>query len=150
MGFAVGVDVGSQSVKGVLLDDSGGARASASEPLSTSHPAPAWAEQDPNAWEAALAAVVRQLLAESGVAPGDVSVLSLAAQVDGVVPIDASGRALAPAIIWLDRRAEAQAARLAERVGEQRLRAITGLTVDPSHTAPKILWVREHQPDVAR
>lgn len=150
MGFAVGVDVGSQSVKGVLLDDSGGTRASASEPLSTSHPAPAWAEQDPHAWEVALAGVVRRLVADAGLEPADIQVLCLAAQVDGVVPIDVGGRPLAPAIIWLDRRAEAQAAWMADRVGAERLRSITGLTVDPSHTAPKILWVREQQPDVAR
>src|SRR4051794_36693888 len=127
MGFAVGVDVGSQSVKGVLLDDSGGTRAIASEPLSTAHPSPAWAGQEPRSWETALAAVVRRLLADAGVDPADVRALSLAAQVDGVVAIDAAGRPLAPAIIWLDRRAEAETAGLVERVGADRLRAITGL-----------------------
>ncbi|MFL6099797.1 MAG: FGGY-family carbohydrate kinase [Actinomycetales bacterium] len=149
MGFAVGVDVGSQSVKGVLLDDSGGTRAIASEPLSTAHPSPAWAEQEPRSWETALAAVVRRLLADAGVDPGDVRALSLAAQVDGVVAVDAAGRPLAPAIIWLDRRAEAETAGLVERVGADRLRAITGLTADASHTGPKILWVRAHLPEVA-
>lgn len=147
MGFAVGVDVGSQSVKGVLLDDSGGIRTSASAPLSTAHPAPAWAEQDPRSWEAALAAVVRRLVVDARIAPADVDALSLAGQVDGVVPVDAGGAPIGPAVIWLDRRAEAEAAWLADRVGADRLRAITGLTADASHTGPKILWLQANRPD---
>jgi xylulokinase len=148
MGFAVGVDVGSQSVKALLLDHTGGTRATASEALSTAHPAPAWAEQDPRTWERALAAVVRRLVEEAGVSPADVHALCLAGQVDGVVPVDSAGAPLAPAIIWLDRRAGTEAAWLAEQVGVERLRAVTGLIPDPSHTGPKILWLRAHRPEV--
>jgi xylulokinase len=148
MGLAVGVDVGSQSVKGVLLDDDGEIRATASEPLSIAHPTAGQAEQDPEAWEGALAAVVRRLVAEAAVRPADVSVLCLGCQVDGVVPVDDNGQAIGAAIIWLDRRADRQAAQLAEAVGPERLRRITGLTADSSHTAPKIVWVRENRPEV--
>jgi xylulokinase len=148
MGFAVGVDVGSQSVKGLLLDDSGRIRAEAGSPLSISHPAPAWAEQDPRTWESALATVIGRLLQDAGIRGDQVSVLTLACQVDGVVPVDASGDPVGPAIIWLDRRAEAQTIALRESVGAQRLREITGLVADPSHTGPKIAWIREERPTV--
>ncbi len=148
MGFAVGVDIGSQSVKGVLLDGAGRVRAEAGSPVSIVHPAPAWAEQDPRSWEAALADVVGSLLRDAGLAPGDVSVLCLACQVDSVVPVDGAGEPVGPAIIWLDRRAEAQAVRLRDAVGAERLHEITGLVADPSHTGPKIAWLRDERPEV--
>ncbi len=148
MGFAVGVDIGSQSVKGVLLDGTGQVRAEAGSPVSIVHPAAAWAEQDPRSWEAALADVVGALVRDAGLGPGDVSVLALACQVDSVVPVDHRGEALGPGIIWLDRRAEVQTARLRDRVGADRLHQITGLVADPSHTGPKIAWLRDERPEV--
>ncbi|MDT7579681.1 MAG: xylulokinase [Pseudonocardiales bacterium] len=148
MGFAIGVDVGSQSVKGVLLDDGGRVCAEAGSPVSIVHPAPAWAEQDPRSWETGLAAVVGALLSDAHVKPDQVSALALACQVDSVVPVDAAGDPLGAAIIWLDRRAEVQAAELRDRVGAERLHQITGLVADPSHTGPKIAWLRSERPEV--
>jgi xylulokinase len=148
VGFAIGADVGSQSIKGVLLDDTGRIRAEAGSPVSIVHPAPAWAEQDPRSWESALAAVVGTLLHDARVPAAEVSTLALGCQVDGVVPIDADGEPVGRAIIWLDRRAEAQCEQLRARVGTDRLQRITGLVADPSHTGPKIAWVREEWPDV--
>jgi xylulokinase len=148
MGFAVGVDIGSQSVKGVLLDGAGRVRAEAGSPVSIVHPAPAWAEQDPRSWETALADVVGSLLRDAGLAADDVSVLALACQVDSVVPVDGAGDPLGAGIIWLDRRAETQAVRLRDTVGAERLHEITGLVADPSHTGPKIAWLRDERPDV--
>jgi xylulokinase len=148
MTFAVGVDIGSQSVKAVLLDDSGNVRAQAGSPVSIVHPAPAWAEQDPRSWESALEAVVAALLRDAHLSAEDVSVLALACQVDSVVPIDASGDPVGPAIIWLDGRAEVQADRLRNGVGARRLHEITGLVADPSHTGPKIAWLGDERPEV--
>jgi xylulokinase len=148
MSPVIGVDVGSQSVKGILLDADGQVRASACAELEIAHPRPGEAEQDPAGWTGALASVVRDLVRTGGIAGGEVTALNLACQVDGVVAVDASGTALAPAIIWLDRRAERQTARLLDRIGPDRLFAITGLMPDPSHTAPKILWLRDNLPDV--
>jgi xylulokinase len=148
MPYVIGADVGSQSVKGVLLDPGGATCASASAPLTMTSPRPGWAEQNPADWWAALAGVVRQLVTVGGIDAREVTALSLACQVDGVVPVDADGRPLAPAIIWLDRRAEEQTAGLLKRISAERLFAITGLMPDSSHTAPKILWLRENQPEV--
>jgi xylulokinase len=142
----IGLDVGSQSVKGVLLGPGGTVVATARYGCEMRHRASGWAEQDPADWRLALTAVVRELLARSGIARADVGCLGLASQVDGVVPVDAELRPLRDAVIWLDRRATAQADALAARVGERELFEITGLNCDASHTAPKIMWLAEHEP----
>lgn len=146
MAFVLGIDVGSQSVKGILLDGDGVVRGSASSGLVMAHPRGGWAEQDPRDWESAIVAVIVTTLAESHVAGTEVSVLSLACQVDGVAPISTRGEPLGPAIIWLDRRAGAQADALAQKIGAQRLSHLTGLIPDASHSGPKIMWLREHDP----
>ena len=150
MGYLIGADIGSQSVKAVLLDPDGREVASAGQGCTMSHPASGWAEQDPAQWRDGLAAAVRQLLATSGVAPAEVTHLGLASQVDGVVPVDRSLRPLRPAIIWLDRRAADQAATLAGKLGAEAIFATTGLNADSSHIAPKIMWLREHEPETYR
>ena len=148
MTFVIGVDVGSQSVKAVVVDPEGVVRGTASHALTMAHPRGGWAEQRPGDWETAIAAVIAGSLSEARVPATSVGVMNLACQVDGVVPISNRGEALGPAIIWLDRRAEAQTQALVERVGAERLREITGLIADPSHSGPKIMWLRDHLPDV--
>jgi len=150
MGYLIGADIGSQSVKALLVDPDGREVASAGHPAAMSHPASGWAEQDPAQWRDGLAAAVRQVLAAGGIAPADVTHLGLASQVDGVVPVDGSLRPLRPAVIWLDRRASSQAAALAAKLGADSIFATTGLNADSSHIAPKVMWLREHEPDVYR
>jgi xylulokinase len=147
MGCVIGIDVGSQSVKSVLVDDEGSILATASAPCPMSHPASGWAEQDPAHWEQALARTVREVRAQAGVAREDVAMLGLACQVDGLVAMDDRLRPLRPAIIWLDRRATRQSDALAEAAGEQALIARTGLNPDASHTAPKAMWLRDEEPE---
>ncbi len=146
--YAIGCDVGSQSLKGILLDPGGRIVAEASAAYDVQYPHPAWAQQDPMAWRAALADVVGRLMAEARVAAADIGCLGLASQVDGLVAIDSEGDPLHPAIIWLDRRASDQTDRLRDAIGADEVRAITGLNLDASHVAPKILWLRDHHPDV--
>ena len=147
MTFTIGLDVGSQSIKGVLLDGDGDERAAASTSLGMTHPRAGWAEQDPRHFEDGVASVIANLLQTSRCAGTDVGVLSLACQVDGVVPIASSGEPLGAAIIWLDRRADAQALTMAQTIGADRLFDITGLVPDASHSGPKVLWLRDHEPD---
>jgi xylulokinase len=150
MGYLIGADIGSQSVKAVLLDPGGRQVASAGQGCAMRHPASGWAEQDPADWQTGLTVAVRQLMTRSGVAPSQVTHLGLASQVDGVVPVDDRLRPLRPGIIWLDRRATAQAAELAGQLGPDRIFEITGLNADASHIAPKLMWLREHEPAVFR
>jgi xylulokinase len=146
--YAIGCDVGSQSLKGVLLDPDGRVVAQASAAYDVAYPHPGWAQQDPEDWRTAMGAVIRTCLQDAHVQPSDVATLALAAQVDGLVATDAHGEALAPAIIWLDRRATAQAQALRERQDADTIRRHTGLNLDASHVAPKIMWLREHHPDI--
>ena len=145
--YAIGCDIGSQSLKGILLDPSGAAIAQAAASYDVDYPHPGWAQQDVRDWRVALASVVGDLLSTAGVAPADVATLGLASQVDGLVAVDADAEALHPAIIWLDRRATSQADRI-DGVQPADIRRITGLNLDASHVAPKILWLREQCPDV--
>jgi xylulokinase len=150
MGYVIGADIGSQSVKAILLDPAGRELATAGQACTMSHPASGWAEQEPGQWQAGLAAAVRRLLTYSGIRPAEITHLGLASQVDGVVPVDRALRPLRPAIIWLDRRASAQAAALADRVGADAIFGTTGLVTDASHIAPKLMWLRDHEPDTYR
>lgn len=150
MGYLIGADIGSQSVKALLVDPDGREVASAGQACTMSHPASGWAEQDPAQWRHGLAAAVRQVIATAGIAPKEVTHLGLASQVDGVVPVDQLGRPLRPAIIWLDRRAADQAAALASKLGSAAIFATTGLNADSSHIAPKIMWLRDREPETYR
>lgn len=146
MGHVIGIDLGSQSLKGLLLDPAGRLIGEAVQSYDTSYPSPAWAQQDPADWWSAIRLVVAELVSAARLAPGEVSGLALASQVDGVVAVDRAGRVLHPAIIWLDRRAEAEAAALGRRITPADLFARSGLNLDSSHVAPKILWLRAHAP----
>jgi xylulokinase len=150
MGYLIGADIGSQSVKAVLLDPDGRTVASAGHGCVMRHPASGWAEQDPADWTRGLTLAVRQLIAASGIRPSQVTYLGLASQVDGVVAVDAQLRPLRPAIIWLDRRAAAQAADLAAKLGADYIFATTGLNADASHIAPKLMWLRDNEPGIFR
>lgn len=147
--YAIGCDVGSQSLKGVLLDPAGSIVAQSASAYPIDYPQPGWAQQDARAWQRALGEVVRHLVASAAIAPAEVGMLGLASQVDGLVAVDMDGAPLGPAIIWLDRRATVEAAALRRRLSGIDARSVTGLNVDASHVAPKILWLRTHEPRVA-
>jgi xylulokinase len=144
----IGIDVGSQSIKGCLLDPDGDVLAVGRQGCTMSHPASGWAEQDPAEWHVGLVSVVYEMLERAGVAGREVGQLGLACQVDGVIPVDPALRPLRDAIIWLDRRAAAEAAALVDAVGERELFELTGLNCNASHTAPKMMWLRDNEPDI--
>jgi xylulokinase len=143
----IGIDVGSQSVKALLSDESGAVLATASAPCAMAHPRDGWAEQDPADWEHAIAHAVRGACEQAGVRGEEVRMLGLACQVDGLVALGEDLRPLRPAIIWLDRRATRQTDALAAAAGAETLTARTGLQPDSSHTAPKAMWLRDEEPE---
>ncbi len=146
MSLVLGVDVGSQSIKAVLVDEGGDVVATGSAALSMTHEHDGWAEQDPQTYCTALRDAVRA--ATAGIEPTRVVAMGLGSQVDGVVACDADGEPLRPAIIWLDKRATEQCDRLVAAVGEDMLAERTGLVADASHSAPKMMWIRDHEPPV--
>lgn len=146
MSLVLGVDVGSQSIKAVIVDGSGDVVSSGSAPLTMVHEHDGWAEQDPQTYCAALRDAVRA--ATRGVRAERVVAMGLGSQVDGVVACDSDGAALRKAIIWLDRRAASQCDQLLDSLGPDMLAERTGLVADASHSAPKMMWIRDNEPDV--
>ncbi len=105
MDYVIGCDLGSQGIKVILLTAEGRLAGEASAGYGIDYPRPTWAEQPVSRWLEALAVAMRKLLQETGVESDQIRAIGLDAQVDGVVPIDASGEPLRPALIWMDRRA---------------------------------------------
>jgi xylulokinase len=145
--LVLGCDVGSQGTNVALYTAGGDLVASADEPYDVSFPAPGWAEQDPALWLEALARAVCTILAQPGVDPSAIKALSFGSQLDGVVAVGGRGEALRPALIWMDRRAEEQARKLAERVAPREFYGLSGANLDSSHGVFKILWIRDEEPD---
>jgi xylulokinase len=146
--YVIGCDVGSQGTNAALYSADGELVASAYEAYDLSFPHPGWAEQDPDLWTAAMEAVCGRLVAECPDGPSAIRGLSFGSQLDGMVVCDADGHRLRPALIWMDRRAEAQAAALAERISPQEFYRAVGANLDSSHAVFKALWVRDEEPDV--
>lgn len=135
----LGLDVGTTGAKALLVDAQGNVKASATHEYPMSHPHPLWAEQDPNAWWEAVQRSIEQ------VADGEVEAIGLTGQMHGLVLLDARSEVLRPCIMWNDQRTEAQCAAISAKADVLRL---TGNPVLPGFTAPKIVWVREHEPQV--
>jgi xylulokinase len=142
----VGLDLGTQSLKAVVCDEALAVRGHHAVGYPTQYPGPGCAEQDPRAWEAALGPAIGGALAAAGARPDAVAALAITGQLDGCVAVDAGGAPLHPALIWQDRRAVSDAA----RVDARRLFALTGQVADPGHMAPKARWLRRVRPGVAR
>jgi xylulokinase len=148
MDYVIGCDVGSQGTKVALLSTTGQLIREAYEGYPIDYPHPLWAEQPVDRWLNTLVLSLRRLLSESGATARNVRALGLAAQVDGVIPIDADGQPLHPAIIWMDRRAGAQCEHVRQSLDDEQIFQLTGLNLDPSHVAPKIRWLADQQPAV--
>jgi xylulokinase len=144
--LVIGIDLGTQSLKAVVCDENLVVRGSHSIAITTNHPEPGWAEQDPRSWDAALAPAIAGALAAANAGPTDVAAIAITGQLDGCVAIDAQLAPVHPALIWQDRRAVAQS----NLVEASRIFAITGQVADASHLAPKIAWLRERGYKAAR
>ncbi|MDP1713400.1 MAG: xylulokinase [Anaerolineales bacterium] len=146
--FILAHDLGTTGNKATLFDDEGRLVASTFSGYETAHPQATWAEQNPDDWWRAVTNATRELLSKSRVAPQEIAVIAFSGQMMGCLPVDAAGNPLRPCIIWADQRAVAQAAQLAEHVGEERVYRITGHRISPTYSASKIMWVRDNEPDL--
>jgi xylulokinase len=145
--YVIGCDVGSQGTNAALYGVDGTLVASAYEAHDLTFPHPTWAEQDPEDWIQALHRAIPSLLKEVPEGPSAVKAVSFGSQLDGMVVCDGAGRPLRPAMIWMDRRSEDQAAAVAERISPADFYAAVGANLDSSHAAFKALWVRDNEPD---
>ncbi|MFZ5791740.1 MAG: xylulokinase [Pseudomonadota bacterium] len=146
MGLLLGIDVGSQSLKAVLLDERLQPLGSGRRSYPIAFPRPGWAEQDPALWEAALGPAIAEALAAAGRKAGEVAAIGIAGQLDGCIPVDANGLALHPCLIWMDRRAEASLAPVRRCIAPERVRELTGANLDGGHMAPKMRWLLDEVP----
>lgn len=141
MSVAVGLDVGTSGVKALAVSETGEVLASAEEEYPLSTPRPGWAEQDPEDWWRATRRALERLGA------GDVAGIGLSGQMHGLVALDADEQVIRPAILWNDGRTGAECAEIEERVGFDRLVELTGNRALTGFTAPKLLWLRRHEPE---
>ncbi len=146
MAHLLGIDIGTTGSKALLIDENGKVVASATTEYPMYTPQPLWAEQNPEDWWQATITSLKQVL--KGRDAAEVKGLGLTGQMHGLVLLDQAGRVLRPCIMWNDQRTGQQCADITARIGAKRLLELTGNPVLPGFTAPKIVWVREHEPQV--
>ncbi len=139
----LGIDIGTSGVKAVVLDEAGTVVGQGTAPLTVQRPHPLWSEQDPDAWWTATTAAVQAI---DPAVRRSVRGVGLAGQMHGATLLDADDRPLRPAILWNDGRSFAEGAAMERAVPT--LRAIAGNIAMPGFTAPKLLWVRDHEPEI--
>ena len=148
MSLYLGIDISTTATKALLIDEHGEVKAVASSPHTLQTPHPLWSEQDPREWWIAAAESIRSVLEKAGVGGDSVAALGLTGQMHGLVLLDGSGNVLRPAILWNDQRTQRQCEEIHQQIGKERFIQITGNVALPGFTAPKLLWVRENEPDV--
>jgi len=142
----LGLDVGTSAVKAVLVNESQQLVAQASAALTVSRPRPDWSEQDPEHWWQACIDAIGQLHESCPRCKTQVESIGLSGQMHGATLLDKKANVLRPAILWNDGRSAAQCQALEKRAPD--LRTITGNLAMPGFTAPKLIWIAEHEPEV--
>ena len=141
----IGVDLGTSAVKLLLMDESGRIHRMVSREYPLYFPHPGWSEQNPEDWFHAALDGMRELTGECDKAR--VAGISFGGQMHGLVTLDREDRVIRPAILWNDGRAERETDYLNETVGKERLSAYTANIAFTGFTAPKLLWMRDHEPE---
>ncbi len=159
MPLLLGLDLGTSAVKALICDDRGAVRATSSAQYSTSRPRPLWSEQDPRDWWSAAVSAIRSAVDQSGASPEGIAAVGLSGQMHGSVllshaAVESAGRdadPLRPAILWNDQRTASQCEAIERAAGGRRaLVELVGNAALPGFTLPKLLWIRENEPEVWR
>jgi len=143
----LGIDVSTTATKAVLIDEAGAVTGIGVAEYPFSAPRPLWSEQEPSLWWDGTRTAVRSVLASTGVTGDSVVAVGLTGQMHGAVLLDGEGDVLRPAILWNDQRTAAECDLIREAVGPERLIAVTGNDALTGFTAPKLVWVRDHEPE---
>lgn len=144
--YFIGVDTSTTASKALAIDEQGNVIVVKGNPHELSTPRPLWSEQDPENWWQAASKSIREVVKEIGAE--NIAAVGLTGQMHGLTSLDKNGRPVRPAILWNDQRSIAQCAAITEKVGAKRLYQIIGSILLAGFTAPKIVWVRENEPDV--
>lgn len=147
--YIIGVDIGTQSTKALLVDSSGKIIAQHAQGYQVDTPKPLWAEQWPSVWFDAVTACVQEVMRKSAVAPASVKAICVTSLYGGSgIAVDADIQPLYPCLIWMDRRATDEVEWVRQHVDQQRLQDITGNGVDSYYGYTKMLWLKNQQPEV--
>ncbi len=146
--YFIGIDSSTTATKAILIDQDGKIIGIASSEYGYDTPFPLWSEQDPQLWWLATIDSIRKVIASSGVSPQDVKGIGLTGQMHGLVILDANGDVLRPAILWNDQRTQRQCDMIRQIIGKEAFIQLTGNDALTGFTAPKILWVRDEEPQV--
>lgn len=147
MAVYLGIDIGTSGTKTLAITETGAILASATEEYPLSSPQPGWSEQDPLDWWRASVDSVKQVLAKANIKPTDVKGIGLSGQMHGSVFLDAQHNVIRPALLWNDQRTSAECTEIEKRAGGRA--ALIEMVANPAltgFTAPKILWLRNHEP----
>ncbi len=150
MQYLLGIDIGTSGTKALLINASrdGEVVASCTKTYPLYTPKPLWAEQEPEDWWQATIAAIRQIIEESGVEPKQIRGIGLSGQMHGSVFLDGANQVLRPAILWCDQRTQAECDWIMDRVGRERTVELISNPVLTGFTAGKIIWLRNHEPEV--
>ena len=149
MAFFLGIDVSTTGAKALVIDEQGNVVASHTTEYPLSTPKPLWSEQDPHDWWNGACASIKAALSKANLTGEAISAVGLTGQMHGLVMLDKSDQVLRPAILWNDQRTGMQCEEITAKVGGlDRLLALTGNQVLPGFTAPKVVWVRENEPQI--
>lgn len=146
--YLLGIDIGTSACKVAIFDLDGAVAAQATEPYPVYYPAPGHVEQNPEDWWQGVCVAVRRVIGASGIAAAEIAGIGVDGQSWAALPVDRQGTPLCNAMIWMDRRASAEAQSAVERVGHERIFAVSGNAFDATYTTPKILWLKEKRPDI--
>lgn len=146
----LGIDVGTSSVKTALVDLQGKLRATSLAEYPLHHIRTAWVEQNPEDWWQGTCRAIRESLAQVAHGPARVRAVAVSCQTPTLLPLDRRGQPLRPAIIWMDRRAEAEREHLAAQIDAAEIYRITGNRLDSFFVASRLLWLRNHEPETLR
>lgn len=144
----LGIDLSTTGAKALLIDDDGRILSSATTPLNVSTPQHLWSEQDPRDWWEATRTSIANAIKSANSSAESVAAIGLTGQMHGLVVLGDDGNVLRPAILWNDQRCGAECDEIRARIGHERLVQITGNDALTGFTAPKILWIERHEPEV--
>jgi xylulokinase len=150
MNYFIGVDTSTTATKALLMDETGQVIRVASSEYSYQTPFPLWSEQEPELWWSAARESIAKVLKKSKIASSKVKGLGLTGQMHGLVLLGEDGQVLRPAILWNDQRTAAECDEMRAKLGKERLIQITGNDALTGFTAPKILWVKNNEPELYR
>ncbi len=146
--IVLAIDAGTTGVRSMFFDKAGNVIGKAYSEYESFFPSPSWVEQDAESWWTQSCKTIKQALSDSGLNPEKVTGISVTNQRETIVPIDEEGQPLRRAIVWQDRRTIPQCEWIEKELSQDAVYSITGLTVDPYFSAPKILWMKQNEESV--